>query len=221
MKLSHLFLLPAFTVFLSACQSDAPVEEESTVSVLEDASQVIEPLVDCSELIEVKEGWWCYEPGDFFVISLPLEIQSYISAASGSFYDPETKRFIQATYFPLTAFSTDAKAFLGEGKIKEYVEYEQANVCKPDEGCTSMLDAGASEYLELGSHRFLRYEVINDAESDISSTHYATVLNDALLNFSTFEGLEIDEPDDNSVTFTSIPVERELFEEILSTLVVR
>jgi len=219
MKFRSLVILPLFMLSLTACQPETPDLEEDLVDVAQVEESVPEnEEVECP-IENIPEGWWCHYFDPVAHMLLSDQFENYGFDRSGNFIAAETNTFIHVGGFPLLAFSPDAQVLLNEGKLKEYMFYEQAQFCRDTEECASDLIEDSFEEIELGGHSFLKYKVkIGMGEQEVLVLHYATLINDSLLDFSSSEGEQIPVPFGSESTVSSVMIDEVLFESMLETL---
>lgn len=218
MKFLSSFLIAIFIFTLSACQPQSETEEEKISTDKTDKEEVQALAGEKCAISEIPEGWWCYDLGSIISMILPSDLEPYGAGEAGNFFNPTENKFIHIGYFPTTVFDENAQKLIKEKKLKEYMEYEQENICKPNPACKAQIDSASMVYMNLGEKEFLKYEVNFKEETEFKSLHYATIINDHFVDFSTPDGEKIPNPPLSQTFVESTPVETEIFEKILASV---
>ena len=226
MKLYSLLLIALFSLALAGCQEktapeDTPPEEVSDTTdetlTPEETVKNDEENTDCA-VDEVPKGKWCYNIEELFSFLLPEEFEIYGEIDEGNFISKKNQ-FIHIGYFPLTAFDEKAQSLLKEGKIQEYMEYEQENTCPPEVDCKAKLDPETLSYTNLGENRFLKYDVVlKEGDTTFISKHYSTVLNEVFIDFSSPEDEMVPNPPNSETMVKAVKIDEKVFEEMMTTL---
>jgi|GEM_PF-4173245 len=213
MTIKKILVMLFASFVITGCGSSTPPEGQQ-MSIPNTPKQDVSVL-PCS-IATIPSGWWCYTQSEFSVL-LPSDYSGIGVGEAGSFISSDSKKFIYSSNFRF-----DSKPLLQQGKLKEFVELGIKNLCSETEGCPKLISA---EYVTLGENRFLKYEeehqggTIDKPGEPYTTFHYATLLNDQWVDFSTPDKETIILPPyADGVSIISEGVDEVLFERIVTTL---
>lgn len=222
MKKSFAIILGAFSVILTACQKEEPniiLETENTPEISQIPENPELPKeTECGGR-PLEEGWHCQNLEELLSYALPKSFKPYTEGDLFNFIDEEKKQFLHVAFYPLASFNEEAQKLLNENKVKEYLEYEQKNICDRLASCKSKFDSSSFSKVNLGEREFNRFEVNMETEPPFKVTHYTILMDGIYLDFSTSEGEEIAYPAESETKLNSVKIEDEMMESILNTIV--